>query len=245
MKTPCNLSSLLLGYGCAFALSVIPALQLQADETSPERPAGPVSGDNPNIGIKYDEKQGLNVTPFSANLLGLEMQDVDEQKIIETIQLQAQIFDTSPTKSALASAWLPVSDAKRLEPGTLVSTDRGLAGEITGVSTELNEQAEVLLSISDPKKELKSGKFVSASVALPSAGLVTVVPKKAVVHSAEGSFAYVDNGGWTVRTEVETGAEAEGMVEIVDGLYFGDRIVTKPVMALWMTELQLLKSGKA
>ncbi|MCG8599915.1 MAG: hypothetical protein MI807_07235, partial [Verrucomicrobiales bacterium] len=124
-------------------------------------------------------------------------------------------------------------------------TDGGLVGEITGVSTELNEQAEVLLSISDPKKELKSGKFVTASVALPSGGLVTVVPKEAVVHSAEGSFAYVDNGGWTVRTEVETGAEAEGMVEIIDGLYFGDRIVTKPVMALWMTELQLLKSGKA
>lgn len=228
-----------------FAILALSAFYLQAEEPSKDRPKGPVSGDNPNIGIKYDEKQGLNVTPFSAKLLGLEMEDVDEQKIVETIQLQAQIFDTSPTKSALASAWLPVSDAKRLKQGTPVSTKGGLAGEITGVSTELNEQAEVLLSISDPKEELKSGKFVTASVALPSGGLVTVVPKKAVVHSAEGSFAYVDNGGWTVRTPVETGAESAGMVEIVDGLYFGDRIVTKPVMALWMTELQLLKSGKA
>ncbi|MEM7602953.1 MAG: hypothetical protein AAF357_16270 [Verrucomicrobiota bacterium] len=245
MKASRNITSLFLSHGFVFALSVTSVLNLQANETLPERPAGPVTGDNPNIGIKYDEKQGLNVTPFSAKLLGLEKQDVDEQQIVETIQLQAQIFDTSPDKSALASAWLPVSDAKRLKPGTPVSTDKGLIGEITGISTELNEQAEVLLSISDPKEKLMSGKFLSASVALPSAGLVTVVPKEAVVHSAEGSFAYVDNGGWTVRTEIETGAEAEGMVEIVDGLYFGDRIVTKPVMALWMTELQLLKSGKA
>jgi hypothetical protein len=245
MKTQSKISSFILTLCCVFAISATATLPLQADEQSPDRPEGPISGDNPNIGIKYDDAQGLFVTPFSAKLLNLEMQDVDEQEIVETIQLQAQIFDTSLPQAAMASAWLPAGEAKRLEAGIPVATDGGLVGEITAVTTELNNQAEVLLSISDPKDELKSGKFVTASVALPSEGLVTVVPKEAVVHSAEGSFAYVDNAGWTVRTPVETGAEANGKIEIVDGLYFGDRVVTKPVMALWMTELQLLKSGKA
>jgi len=66
-----------------------------------------------------------------------------------------------------------------------------------------------------------------------------------VVNSAEGEFAYVDNGGWMTRAKVETGAEEGGMVEIVDGLYAGDVIATSPVMTLWMTELALLKSGRA
>ena len=71
------------------------------------------------------------------------------------------------------------------------------------------------------------------------------MPKDAVINSAEGAFAYVDNGGWMTRAEVETGAEQDGMVEIVDGLYSGDVIATSPVMTLWMTELALLKSGRA
>ena len=47
------------------------------------------------------------------------------------------------------------------------------------------------------------------------------------------------------RAEVETGGEEGDMVEIVDGLYAGDVIATSPVMTLWMTELALLKSGRA
>jgi hypothetical protein len=231
-------------YAIALALVAAISLNLHADDAVPERPEGLVSGDNPDIGIKYDEAQGLYVTPYSAKLLGLEMEDVDEQEIARTIQLQARIFDTS-FNAAQASAWLPEEETTDLQPGLPVKLDDGRLGEITGITAELNGQAEVLLSISDPKSELKAGKFVTATLKLPSKGLVTVVPTEAVVHSAEGAFAYVDNGGWTVRTPVETGAEADGKVEIIDGIYFGDRIVTKPVMSLWMTELQLLKSGKA
>ena len=47
------------------------------------------------------------------------------------------------------------------------------------------------------------------------------------------------------RAEVEVGGEEDGMVEIVDGLYAGDVIAIAPVMTLWMTELALLKSGRA
>ena len=220
------------------------AFAASADD-QPERPGGPVNGDNPNIGIKYDKKQGLNVTPFSAELLGLKMADVDESEIVSTLTLQAQIYDNPSDGTALASAWLPEDEAKLLQPGQAVRLDGDLAGEITTISDKMNGQAEVLLSISDPDTKLKIGKFLSGDLAISSNGPVTVVPEKAIIHSAEGAFAYVDNGGWTVRTPVEVGAVADGMAEIIDGIYFGDRIVTEPVMALWMTELQLLKSGKA
>ena len=220
------------------------AFAAPADD-QPERPGGPVNGDNPNIGIKYDEKQGLNVTPFSAELLGLKMADVDESEIVSTLTLQAQIYDNPGNGTALASAWLPEDEAKLLQPGQAVRLDGDLAGEITTISDKMNGQAEVLLSISDPDTKLKIGKFLSGDLAISSNGPVTVVPEKAIIHSAEGAFAYVDNGGWTVRTPVEVGAVADGKAEIIDGIYFGDRIVTEPVMALWMTELQLLKSGKA
>ena len=80
---------------------------------------------------------------------------------------------------------------------------------------------------------------------MPSDGEVVVVPKSAIIKSPEGAFAYVDNAGWTIRTEVELGAEDGEFVEIIDGIYYGDLVVTAPVMTLWMAELQLVKSGKA
>lgn len=225
---------------CAFALP----LSMQAKDF-PVRPGGPVNGDNPNIGIKYDEQQGLYVTPFSAELLGLEMADVDESEIVSTLTLQAQVYDNPGSGTAHASAWLPEEEAKQVESGQKVRLDGDRSGEITAVSAKMNGQAEVLLSIADPTGELKVGKFLSGSLSISSNGLVTVVPEDAIIHSAEGAFAYVDNGGWTVRTPVEVGAVAGGKAEIIDGIYFGDRIVTKPVMSIWMAELQLLKSGKA
>ena len=215
------------------------------EEAAAEKPVGPISGDNPNIGIKYDKKQGLYVTPFSAKLLGFETADVEEREITAKLKLQAQVFDASPKGKALASAWVPEEDVPKLTAGMAVSMERGFAGAISSVKSKINGQGEVLLEIVDKDDALKTGKFLSGAVEIGSDGEVVVVPKHAVIHSAEGAFAYVDNGGWMTRAEVETGAEEDGMVEIVDGLYAGDVIATSPVMTLWMTELALLKSGRA
>ena len=72
-----------------------------------------------------------------------------------------------------------------------------------------------------------------------------VVPKNAVLKTSEGTFAYVDNSGWKMRTPITTGAEQNGLVEITDGLLSGDAVVTNPVMTLWMTELHNVNGGDA
>jgi len=221
----------------------IPSMTFSDD--SNEKPTGPVNGDNPNIGIKYDKKQGLNVTPFSAKLLNLQMADVEEKNLISSQTLQLRIFDQTKKGVSTASAWLPAADVSNFAEGKPVALENGSTGVISEVTKGLNNQAEVIVEIPAAEPPLKIGKFLTGTVKIGSDGEVVVVPTKAIIKSAEGAFAYVDNGGWTVRTPVETGLEKVDEIEIVDGLYFGDRIVTNPVMALWMTELQLLKSGKA
>lgn len=201
--------------------------------------------DNPDIGIKFDKKQGLYVTPFSAKLLGFVTAPVEERTITEKLTLQAQVFDTSTKGKALASAWVPEEDVSRLSDGMSVSMEGGFTAEIASVTNKINGQGEIVLEIADKNSALATGKFLSGTVEIKSDGEVVVVPKDAVVNSAEGEFAYVDNGGWMTRAEVETGAEEGALVEIVDGLYAGDVIATSPVMTLWMTELALLKSGRA
>lgn len=219
-------------------------LTLTARADTPARPSGLIRGDNPDIGIKYDAKQGLYVTPFSAKLLNLSMADVEEHALSSTLTLQAQVFEISGD-GALASAWISQKDAEKITAGTRVDFDRSFVGTILRITAELNRQAEAIIEITTPGAGLKAGKFLEGTIALHSDGAVVVVPRRSVIKSADGVFAYVDNGGWTLRTEIELGAADGELVEVTDGLYVGDVIVTAPVMTLWMTELQLLKSGKA
>ena len=211
-------------------------------------PAVVQAGDDPNIGIKYKSNQGLFVTDISAKIIGLKMADVEEKPVSKELRLTAQIYDTAATGTALASAWIPAAAADSIKPEMVVSGAEKRSGRVTGVSTlttKINQKAEVLLELDDSGDSLKIGQFLVLTAALPAGADAVVVPKNAVLKTSEGTFAYVDNSGWKMRTPITTGAEQNGLVEITDGLLSGDAVVTNPVMTLWMTELQLTKSGKA
>jgi multidrug efflux pump subunit AcrA (membrane-fusion protein) len=65
------------------------------------------------------------------------------------------------------------------------------------------------------------------------------------LKTAEGHFVYVVNGERYVRTPVKVGMQGVENVEIADGLYTGDEVVTVGVTPLWLAELQVLRGGKA
>ena len=236
MNTPPLSKSLLLFSGLVLIAS---PLRAGGDKGIPDVRQ---SGDNPNIGIKYKSNQGLFVTDISARIIGLKMEDVEEKPLSRELRLVAQIYDTAPAGKALASAWIPAAEADSITPATAVVAPENRGGIVTEVSTltvAINQKAEVLLELDDPGETLKVGQFLTITVTLPAGGDVVVVPKSAVLHTSEGTFAYVDNSGWKARTAIKTGAEQNGLVEITDGLLSGDAVVTNPVMTLWMTELQL------
>ncbi|MGI8604266.1 MAG: efflux RND transporter periplasmic adaptor subunit [Verrucomicrobiales bacterium] len=234
---------IVVGLGCFFGTGV--ALKADANRGIPKVVQ---SKDDPNIGIKYKKNQGLFVTDISARLIGLRMADVEEKALPKRIEFTAQVYDTSPVGKALATGWVPTSQAEALPAGTELVVGEGTRGVITSVSllsAAVNQQAEALLDVDDPEDRLAVGQFVEVSASLPSAGDAVVVPKSAVLKTSEGTFAYADNAGWKVRTSIKTGAQNDGYVEVIEGLLAGDSVVTNPVMTLWMTELQLTKSGKA
>ena len=203
--------------------------------------------DNDNIGIKYKKDQGIFVTDISAKIIGLKMTDVKEELLHKTRHMIAQIYDVSTPNIALASSWIPLAEANALPSGTSVTSTTGNSGRITGLSrltVSANMNAEVLLEIENKNNDFKNNQFIHMTAVLPETGTILVVPKSSVLNTSEGTFVYVDNAGWKVRTPIVVGMEHEGMVEIVDGLLSGDVVVASPVMTLWMTELQLTKSGK-
>ena len=60
---------------------------------------------------------------------------------------------------------------------------------------------------------------------------------------ATGTFVYVLNGEYYLRTAVKTGVRSGEFIEISDGLYPGDVVVATAVEQLWLTELRVTKGG--
>ncbi len=88
---------------------------------------------------------------------------------------------------------------------------------------------------------LKTAEVGSHSFA--GSGEVTAVPISALLRTVRGDFVYVANGDWFLRTPVVTGAANATHIEIKEGLYEGDAIVTQGVRALSLSEIQALNGG--
>ena len=117
-------------------------------------------------------------------------------------------------------------------------------GVVLGITKALAiGDVEVIIGVTNSGTSLKPGDFLSANISIPRENPVMVVPRSAVLRSVEGSFVYVVNGEAYLRTAVKTGVEAEGLVEVTDGLLAGDGVVTRPVEKLWIIELRATKGG--
>jgi multidrug efflux pump subunit AcrA (membrane-fusion protein) len=76
-----------------------------------------------------------------------------------------------------------------------------------------------------------------------AAGTVPAIPATALLRTVKGDFVYVVNGDWYLRTPVTAGNAHDDRIEIRDGLYEGDVVVSVGVEALWLAELQAVNGG--
>ena len=139
-------------------------------------------------------------------------------------------------------------EGKRVKAGQPVevikSTNQPLVGVVLTVQKALAlGESEVVLGVSNAMTTLKPGEFVPARINIPREQAVTAIPRSALLRTAEGTFVYAVNGDAYHRTTVKIGAEADGWVEITDGLLTGDQVVTKPVETLYLIELRATKGG--
>jgi len=82
-----------------------------------------------------------------------------------------------------------------------------------------------------------------ATLAVGPAGTVPAIPAAALLRTVKGDFVYVANGVWFLRTAVTVGTAHGDWIELRDGLYEGDIVVSAGVQALWLAELQAVNGG--
>lgn len=212
------------------------------DEKAPAE-AGETSG------VKFKAGKGLLLPEETQRAIGLQVADVAEETFAPEASAEAVVYQADGGRPTLALARVRPAIAQRLrvEQGVRLQTaDRGnVAGKIMRVDSATEPfvgQAEVLLQIPEPVT-YAVGSTLVATFALGEPKSVTAVPRSAVLSAAEGPFVYVVNGEHFLRTLIKTGGENSEWIEVTDGLYAGDKIVTRPVETLWMAELRAVKGG--
>ena len=200
--------------------------------------------------VEFNPKSGLLIPPATASFIDVKTEDVGEALISGEIELSGQVYRSSSAShdKTLASITLKQDVAERIKQagtGHLAGTGQDVRILRMEQSTTSADDRELLISIDDPNQTLSSGEFITARFTIGSANPVTVVPREALLQTTGGDFVYAVNGQRFVLTKVKLGATSEKQVEIVDGLYAGDKIVVHPVMTLWMTQLHYVNGGDA
>lgn len=246
----CHLLLVLLPCGCSHEA----AKETQADA---EQSAAASEG------VTFSAKHGLSVPPETAKFIGLEIVDVEERKVATELRFTVQVFraakeaqlaslqPTMPTTTH-ASGFISAANAGQIREGQSVKvTAEGtntMSGRVTTLNKGMNKtggQVEVLLAVTDEQRKLEKGEFLSVSAPLGGEKSVVSVPRSALFRTAEGDFVYTVSGEKFVRTPVKLGVVNHEFAEVSDGLFAGDQIAAKPVMTLWLAELQSIRGGKA
>lgn len=247
MKAKAVITTFVAGVLLSGALLTV---QRSSSEVSASRDHGPEPW-------AFKEGRGVTLSDAAKKALGLEVVSVESASIApEHRGFSAQVFRTAEenpsAKQAGASVWLPSREATNITAGQMVRLTRGETAFTSRVFARKESapgqqpNVELLLDVDDPGAALRVGDFLSASLSdSPDLRIeATVVPSLAIVDSIRGNFVYAVNGGAFLRTPVKLGARQGDKVEVVDGLFEGDEIVTRGASDLWLVELQAVNGGK-
>lgn len=209
-------------------------------------------------GASFKTGKGVMVTEETKKILGVEVVEVTEQKLPAQIRFNVQVFgekhhhairdDDHTGCDVHGSGFLPPEKSDAVKSGQKVEVqtrpNESLAGVVLAVEKAVSlGEAEIIVGFTNATDKVKPGEFLSAVITLPRENVVTVIPRSALLRTSEGTFVYALNGEAYLRTPVKLGSEANGLLEITDGLLAGDSVVTKPVETLYLIELRATKGG--
>ncbi|RYD28429.1 MAG: efflux RND transporter periplasmic adaptor subunit [Verrucomicrobiaceae bacterium] len=195
-------------------------------------------------GAQFKKGEGISLTGEMQSSIGLKVEDVIEEKVGTTTKM-----DLTASGTNTASGWITPAQAAMIKPGMEVTIRKDASAPAVKGTVErvdaaplATSEAEITVTTGEP---LTAGTQLQATLESAATEAVAAIPASALLKTAEGTFVYTVNGKFFVRTPVTIGSTNDKHVEIKEGLYTGDQVVSTPVMSLWMAELQVLRGGKA
>jgi len=103
-------------------------------------------------------------------------------------------------------------------------------GKIVFISSRLNPEkrtAQFWVEVNNERGKLKLEMFGEAAIVVGSNPKAIAVPLEAVIEDGPNKFVFVENGAAFQKVDVVTGLRDDLYVEIVDGLFPGDVVITQ------------------
>lgn len=107
--------------------------------------------------------------------------------------------------------------------------DKVFNGSVSFIASQIDPEKRTLriwVSIDNKEGLLKPEFFAKVDLVIRPRSEVLTVPVEAIIDDGAEKFVFVKNGNQFVRQDVATGASDDRYVEITDGLYPGDQVVT-------------------
>ena len=216
-------------------------------------------GEEEASGAEFKEGAGIKLTQPAREAIGLETAEVAERPLSLEFPVTARVFhaahqhgsDFSGHKDghAYANAMISSATADLLKVGQPVELNHPGGEKLQGRLSSLDRgttraigQVEAVIEIPDPDQRLEFGAFLKARFG-SAERTAMVIPRSALVDAATGTFVYAQNGERWFRTPVTAGGATEEYVEILDGLFEGDVVVSNGAVDLWLIELRFTKGG--
>jgi len=139
---------------------------------------------------------------------------------LSNVIVEGEVFETDVSKVKLGQ------DARvRLD----AHPDKVFTGKVTFVASELDPMKRTLhfwVSVDNEDRLLKFELFAYIALIIQHSREVLTVPLDAIIDDGAEKFVFVKNGNQFVRQDVATGTSDDSYIEITDGLYPGDKVVT-------------------
>ena len=99
-------------------------------------------------------------------------------------------------------------------------------------------------AIDNPDRKLRPGMFVRADVITESRRDIVVVPRELILTRQNRRVVFIEEAGRAQMRVIETGLEDDALVEVVDGLSEGERLITSNYETL-RSRTQVRVTGEA
>jgi HlyD family secretion protein len=140
---------------------------------------------------------------------------------METLKVVANVLEKDISFVKIGMKVKILSEAYPDKPfeGTIVRINKALDLATRTLQAEIN--------VPNPGRLLKPGMFARIEVALKEKLGALVVPRTAVVEEEGKQFVFVVEGNQAIRKPIVTGIEQGTVIEVVEGVKDGDKIVVR------------------
>jgi len=147
----------------------------------------------------------------------------------------AKLIKISPLKIEFTISEKYASEIKIGFPITFTIDGNTYKASVYAVDPKINIETRTMTVRAlypNRNEEIKSGRFTSISLQMSEVNNAIAIPTEALIPEMEGEKVFIFKNGKAQSVKVNTGLRTASQIQIVEGLQFGDTLITSGIMQL-------------